>query len=424
MSLTRNSRIGLVLLLVSTVALGWSLAGKPNPFSHPATVQVELRDASTLIHFDRDVRMAGAIVGRARDVRRRGDLAVVTLQLTDDARSALRSDASAELRPHTLFDGNSFVELHPGSASAPALPGAITVAHTTNYVSLDKALRVFGGDTRHALQASLRDLRRSLGPHQTTALRRTFRATPRLFAAQARWARAAQGPTRHELSGTIAGFANTVAALSRARGDIGPALHDFGPTLAALRGTDDALGRTLDVLPSSLRSMRTGSDALSGTLRQARTWAADATPALRALAPAMVELQPVLAASIPAWRQARPLAVALHGTLSQARVAGPPTARLLDALRPVFAQAADRFFPFLNSRTSTNATVLEELMYTTSSGTSMLSPVTTPAEGQADRSGPGHGQYSHVNVDGTEASCKQAPSAVSPVLQELALCVP
>lgn len=426
MSMTRNSRVGLLVLIVSTLALGWSLAGKPNPFSHPPTIHVELRDASTLIHFDRDVRLSGAIVGKVGDVRRRGDLAVLTLHLSDDARKALHTDATAELRPHTLFDGNSFVELHPGSASAPRLgDGTIRVARTTNYVSLDKALRVMRPGTRRSLQQLLHGLRTSIGPRESGALRRTFRTVPSLMTAQGQWARAAQGPSRHELSGAIAGFAKTTDAIARARDDIGPSLQDLGPTATSFQGTQDALGRTLAVLPASLEAMRASSTALEPTLRQARAWAVDTTPGLRALSPTLTELRPVVRDSIPALRQARPLAAALRGTLARVRVAAPPAVRLLKALGPVFQQAADDLIPYLSTRTATGTSVIEGLLYTTSSATSMLSPVKSIADGETTgSSGPGHGQYSHSNSDGSEIGCGQVPDAVAAVMKEAQLCVP
>lgn len=423
--MTKNSRVGLLVFVVSALALGWSLAGKPNPLSHPPTITVELRDSSTLIHFDRDVRLSGAIVGSVGDVRRRGDLAVLTVHLSKAARDALHTDATAELRPHTLFDGNSFVELHPGSKSAPKLgDGTIPVAQTANYVSLDKALRVMSPGTRRSLQMLLHDLRTGIGTRESHALRQTFRTVPELMTAQGEWARAAQGPSRHELSGAIAGFARTTAAIARARGDIGPSLQDLGPTAASFRGAQDALARTLAVLPGSLEAMRSSSTALRPALQQARAWAVDTAPALRALAPTLTALRPAIRESIPAMRQARPLAAALRGTFARVRTAAPPASRLLDALRPVFDQAADDLVPYLSTRTETGAKVIEGLLWTTASATSMLSPVKALDQGGAPGAGPGHGQYSHANTDGVEISCHQYPEPAATVMKEAKLCVP
>ncbi len=60
------------------------------------------------------------------------------------------------MRPHTLFEGSSFIDLSPGSPSAPALEagGRIPIEQTSNYVTLDEALRVLRPEVRE----SLRDL--------------------------------------------------------------------------------------------------------------------------------------------------------------------------------------------------------------------------------------------------------------------------
>ena len=201
MPLTRNSLIGLALALVSVVLLGWSLAGKPDPLATHHVVWAEFEDAATVIHFDRDVRLGGVNVGTIGEIQRQGDIARVELKLKPEVADAVRRDASAELRPHTLFDGNSFIELEGGSPSAPPMGnGTIPLSRTKNYVTLDKALRVLDTDTRRALQGVLRDAGRALGDRQVSALRQGFEKSPPLLRATRGWARAAQGPTRRELT--------------------------------------------------------------------------------------------------------------------------------------------------------------------------------------------------------------------------------
>src|SRR3954451_1696063 len=175
MPLTRSTRIGLAGALVSVALLAWSLAGKPDPLAHDHSVWAEFRDASTIIHFDRDVRLGGVNVGTVGAIERRGDLARVQLKLRPGIAGSLHSHATAELRPHTLFDGNSFIELHSGSASAPPLGDAtIPVSRTRNYVSVDKALRVLDQNTRRSLQGLLHDVSASLGDQQVHSLRQGF----------------------------------------------------------------------------------------------------------------------------------------------------------------------------------------------------------------------------------------------------------
>ena len=66
----------------------------------------------------------------------------------------LHRDATAAMRPHTLFEGSNFVDLSPGSPSAPLIEEGATIprAQTRNYVTLDKALRVLRPDIRENLR--------------------------------------------------------------------------------------------------------------------------------------------------------------------------------------------------------------------------------------------------------------------------------
>jgi len=78
---------------------------------------------------DRDVRVAGVNVGKIGAVKREGDDAKVELVLNDDIE--VHSDARAALRPHTLFEGTAFVDLSPGSPSAPLLSDGVRKASGT-----------------------------------------------------------------------------------------------------------------------------------------------------------------------------------------------------------------------------------------------------------------------------------------------------
>jgi virulence factor Mce-like protein len=424
--MTRNSRIGIVLGVISLALLAWSLAGKPRP-GNDHVVWAEFRDASTIIHFDRDVRLGGVNVGTVGAIERRGDLARVQLKLRPSVADAVRADATAELRPHTLFDGNSFIELHAGSRSAPPLGGAtIPVSRTTNYVSLDKALRVLDPNTRRALQGLLHDANRSLGAPQVQALRRGFSDAPPLLRATRQWARAAQGPTRRELTGAIAGFGKTAAAIARAKGDLGPMLRGTAATTTALQGPGDALERTLSALPGAVAAVQDGSVAVRESLHRAMPLAADLTPAMKQMAPTLVALRPVLAHAAPVLQRTRPFTADLRATLDSARRAAPAATALLRQLRPVLTIAADRLVPYLRSTTPTGAMTAHALLATAASAAATLSPVKTLSEGTgAGNSGPGHGYYVSTSSGNDHVGCAGIPDpTVAGQLKTLGLCTP
>ena len=427
MPLTRNSRIGLGFALVSLVLLGWSLAGKPDPFARHHAVWAEFRDASTVIHFDRDVRLGGVNVGTIGKIEREGDLARVELELDPKVANAVRADATAELRPHTLFDGNSFIELHAGSRTAPPLGDkTIPVSRTTNYVSLDKAVRVLDQNTRRSLQGLLHDASRSLGDTQVQSLRRGFTAGPPLLRATRQWARAAQGPTRRELTGAIQGFGRTAQAIARAKEDLAPMLRDTAATTSALQGPGDALERTLSALPGALASVNSGSAAVRETLRRTMPLAADMTPAMTEMAPTLKELRPVLAQAGPVLRRARPFTADVRASLASARHAAPPATALLQRLRPVLVLAAAKLVPFLNSKTPTGANTAQALLATAASAAATLSPTKTLQEGTGTgNSGPGHGYYLSTSSGNDHIGCAGIPDAsIQALLKSQGLCTP
>ncbi len=146
----RLAGLGLIVLIALAVVLG---VLKPNPFKEKYSYWAVFDTAQGLGAIDRDVRIAGVKVGEIGDVKRTGDNVRVELELTQDY--PLHTDATADMRPHTLFEGSNFVDLSPGSPGAPKLEDGATIplAQTTNYVTLDRALRVLRPEIRGNLRS-------------------------------------------------------------------------------------------------------------------------------------------------------------------------------------------------------------------------------------------------------------------------------
>src|SRR6266516_7752541 len=82
------------------------------------------------------VRISGVNVGTVTDVQHLTDAnghgedaAVVTMTLKDKA-LPIQQDATLELRPRLFLEGNLFVDLHPGSPSAPDLNSGSVLPQT------------------------------------------------------------------------------------------------------------------------------------------------------------------------------------------------------------------------------------------------------------------------------------------------------
>src|SRR5205807_8248356 len=99
------------------------------------------------------VRVAGVDVGKVTSIKRTGNTGLVTMEIQSRG-LPIHADATAKIRPRIFLEGNWFVELRPGSPSAPTLNSGATlpVTQTSDPVQLDQALDALNTDTRQNLQ--------------------------------------------------------------------------------------------------------------------------------------------------------------------------------------------------------------------------------------------------------------------------------
>ena len=142
------------------------------------------------IRKDSPVRIAGVNVGKVQSVRSVGDAAEVTFTV-DEEGQPIREDAQVEIRPRIFLEGNFFLDVKPGSPSAPELDdgGTIPITQTSTAVQLDQILTTLQAPDRENLSeaaAGLRDRpqlpadgrgRQGPGPRRPGRERRRRRST-------------------------------------------------------------------------------------------------------------------------------------------------------------------------------------------------------------------------------------------------------
>lgn len=399
---------------------------KPHLFHSTKTVWATFDNVATLTSTDRDVRVGGATVGHVGKVERSGDRARIQLVLDqDDIRIA--RDATADLRPHLAFEGSSFIDLHPGSASAPEIDGqtGIPANHTRNYVSLDKVLRVANRDTRTALKGDLAKLGDSLAAPQQQDLQKTIKSLPQLYPRLATAARATRGVNGDELSGAISGLARTVRDVSTREADFQPGLRDAGIALNALK-SGTSLETSLAALPSTLNELHAGGAQLRGIVDKLKPFATDVQPALRALVPAQRKVRPLLVRLAPVLRSARPVVSDARVALDSLGNASPVTRRVLRNLNPIYEPLNDRVVPALFEKTRLGATVYDQLIRGFATGyDSAIAPVVN--KDQSLGMGVGHGftfnaTAGDVPLNGFPIGCANIPTPVRTAVADLNLC--
>ena len=115
------------------------------------------------------MRIAGVDVGKVISTERDGDATKVTFTVDGNGRP-IHADAFAAIRPRIFLEGNFFIELDPGSPSAPEMDsgGTIPVSHTSTAVQIDEILTALQSPVRADLSRLLESYGTAL-THKPTA---------------------------------------------------------------------------------------------------------------------------------------------------------------------------------------------------------------------------------------------------------------
>lgn len=387
--------VGLAFIVVAAVVIALGVA-KPNPFDDRQTVTAVFDETASLGKILRTVRVEGVNVGTIGDVRRVGDDSEVELLIDPDV--SVHEDARAEIRPHIFFEGTVFVELYPGSESAPPLAGdTIPLERTDVFIPFDVALRALDHRHRKAISGLSDETAEGLGGPARGGVRQTLRNAPELLEDVAPAARAAQGPHRNELNGAIQGMANTLEGLATQEERIAPLVSDARRTVEAV-GTREAapLDATIRQLPSTLVEVDRGGDALRRILDRLDPLAVELEPALVELTPTLREARPVLADARPVLRRSTPLLRDVRQALALTADAAPETRGLLLALEPSLDILTDSTLPYLHRDTGLGIPNYEQLVAFLSGFNGVLRPYQTAAQNPA-----GSGHLARIEADFT-----------------------
>jgi phospholipid/cholesterol/gamma-HCH transport system substrate-binding protein len=325
---------------------------KPTLFSSYHDARLMFRTAAGLGVVGRNVEVAGTPVGIIANVQRVGNAAEVTVAL--DAGIVVHTDATAELRPHLPFEGTAYVDLQPGSPTAPRLGNRVLpLSHTSVYVPVFHALSAFTPPTRAAVQADTAALSAALAGAGGTGIRNTLAAAPQLTATLAPAATAAAGPHHTELASAVSGLADTFRAFDEHQRSLEPLLAHASTTLAAL-GTAGTrpLSTSIAALPATLTALVSGSDALDGIVTRLRPLAGEFAPALAVLAPTLRQTDPLLAAAPPVLHHTPELLDRLTGALRAGAGGASPTVALLGSLSPSLDLLQSSLLPALLAPTA------------------------------------------------------------------------
>jgi virulence factor Mce-like protein len=330
-------RAGVLTLVVLVVAAYFGFT-KANPFANPYELHAVVRDAQNL-KAGAPVRIAGVEVGEVTGIEAAEagrPAARVTMELREDA-LPVHEDARVKIRPRILLEGNFFVDLQPGSASAASFEdgGTVPISQTATAVTLPEVLSVLQSDIRTDLQTLLREYgTEALAKGGAQALNRAIPSFEPAYRLSALTNDALLGvQPKQDLRRVLRSQRRVVAALGENPAALQELVTDLNTTAGAIAGQDTALAAAVPALRDTLRAGYPALGEVNAALPTLRRFSIEALPGVRSTVP-------TLDAAIPWIGQARGLVQEdeLRGLAADLRQAVPALVRLNRGLIPALRQ--------------------------------------------------------------------------------------
>jgi ABC-type transporter Mla subunit MlaD len=350
---TNPLRYGIIVIVVIAVAVFFGFT-KHIPFKHGFRLKAAFNSAVN-IQPKSPVREAGVDVGKVSTIAQQGSGAVVTMEITSGG-LPIHSDATAKVRPRIFLEGNNFIELQPGSPSAPSVSSGATlpVTQTADPVQLDQVLGALNSDTRQNLQDFLvyygDALTRKPSPAENArqdaevhglnaaqALNLAYQRGPGSLKGSAIINQAITGTEPHDLSKLVAGIGRVTAALNVHEQELGELITNLNRFFNSFAAQSRSLRVTVAELPSALHSATRGLAALNASFPPTIAFANAIIPGVKAT-PAAV------AAAIPWIEQVRAsLTPSELGGVATGLAAATPSLAQLTSEQTAFYKQSDLF---------------------------------------------------------------------------------
>lgn len=312
-----NVAIAIVFILIFTIGPYLAFTGHVPFTSYGYELNATFANSAN-VALNSPVRVAGVEVGRVISTSRDGNATKVTFTV-DEAGRPIHDDAFASIRPRIFLEGNFFIELDPGSPSAPDMDSGATIpiSRTSTAVQLDEVLSALQSPVRANLSQLLESYGTALTHKPTAAEDVTqlpevqgksggealngalkYGGDAGRYSAQV--TNAFLGTQQHDLSRLVAGAGRTFGAFASNESDLQGLIDNFNVFTGALATQSTSLASTIHLLAPTLQTAHTSLVALNRTLPPLRTYAIELTPAV-------AELPGLIKASKPWLAQVRPL---------------------------------------------------------------------------------------------------------------------
>lgn len=286
-----NVWIGLLALVLTVFAFYLAFTKSiPLVSGHGYQLKAVFADAQN-IKSKSPVRISGVNVGTVTGVQhvvdangQGQDAAIVTMDLKDSA-LPIKQDATAQLRPRLFLEGNLFVDLHPGSPSAPELRSGSVIPENQTSVSvqLDQVLTSLQAPVRSDLQIFLKEFGDGLEKYGgAKGLQVSFKTSPAAYEYTSQVNDALLGTQ----PGDLAGFTSNLDVVARELNSNSAALQGLITNLNTVSGDFAAhqasLREAIRELPQTLAVGRPALFKLNRDFPPLRAFAREALPGVKA----------------------------------------------------------------------------------------------------------------------------------------------
>jgi phospholipid/cholesterol/gamma-HCH transport system substrate-binding protein len=346
-------RAGVVFLVLLVIVVYFGFT-KHVPFKHGFRLKAVFTTALN-IHPKSPVRIAGVGVGMVTSIQREGSAGLVNMEIEPKG-LPIHTDATLKIRPRIFLEGNWFVDLQPGSPSAPTVSSGYTIpiTQTADPVQLDQVLDALNTDTRANLQNFLQGYGDGLtrkpnaaenaeqdpdvsGLNAAQALNKTYHVAPAALRDSAIVTQALGGTEAHDLSALIAAIGKVTSALNVHEQQLSEWVPNFNAFFASFAAQSPSLSAAIAHLPGALRNADRALTSLDASLPPTRAFA-------EALLPGVRQQGPTISAALPWIEQVQAsLAPSELGGVARGLNEAAPTLAKLISEQPPFYKQADEF---------------------------------------------------------------------------------
>ena len=291
-----------VVVLIFLLVVSYFAYTKKLPWSSPGyTATATFADAST-VRQTNPVRIAGVKVGEVTKVEAEGNDASVTFTV-DPEGLPLHEDARLTIRPRLFLGGSYFLDLRPGSPSAPDLPdgGSIPVTQTATAVQLDQILTTLQRSDRKNLGDLLDGYGSALvdpptpamdvgmdpevqGLSGAEAINQSFDYGGKAGKSSSQVSEALLGEQAGDLRGLIKASGSVFEQLASRENQLSDLITNLSITTGALAAESQSLQDTIAQLAPTVEQAQRDLPVINASLPVLRAFARELTPSVKELA--------------------------------------------------------------------------------------------------------------------------------------------